>query len=104
MVNSGIILRKRGFEITDDEICFLFLDGFVSSTISGRSSGRNDNLASLVLELIRNNHSITQEQISEQANLTRGQVEYCIAKLKDSGQIIRVGSTKSGHWSVLENG
>ncbi|MCL2332107.1 MAG: winged helix-turn-helix domain-containing protein, partial [Actinomycetia bacterium] len=78
----------------------------VSSSIDGRNRGRNrgrnDAETSAMLNLIRSNPSITQQEVAEQAGLTRGQVERCFAKLKNSGMIIRVGSTKSGHWAVLE--
>jgi ATP-dependent DNA helicase RecG len=90
---------------TTEEKAKGFDDG-VSTTAGGRNGGRNggrkDASALLVLELVRSNPHITQQEIAENTGLTRRQVERCFSKLKDSGMIIRVGSTKSGHWLILE--
>jgi ATP-dependent DNA helicase RecG len=83
------------------------LDKGVSTTTGGRNGGRNggrkDASVLLVLELIRDNPQITQQEVAEKTGMTRRQVERCFTKLKVAGMVIRVGSSKSGHWSILED-
>ena len=52
------------------------------------------------LNLIKSKPSITQIEMSEALGLTRDGISYNIKKLKDSGIIERVGSTKNGIWKI----
>lgn len=47
-----------------------------------------------ILNLIKTKQSITQIEMSEALGLTRDGISYNIKKLKDSGVIERVGTTK----------
>lgn len=53
-----------------------------------------------ILNLIKTKPSITQIEMSEALGLTRDGISYNIKKLKDSGIIERVGSTKNGIWKI----
>jgi predicted HTH transcriptional regulator len=53
-----------------------------------------------VLKAIAGNPQITAREIALTLGITPRGVEKTIAKLKFSGKIRRVGSTKSGHWDV----
>ena len=53
-----------------------------------------------ILELIKENPSITQNQMAKALGLTRDGVSYNIKQLKDNNIIERVGSTKNGNWVI----
>jgi predicted HTH transcriptional regulator len=51
-----------------------------------------------VCELISSNSKITAADMSESLGLTRRQIEFILASLKDRDIIKRIGSKKSGRW------
>ena len=55
-----------------------------------------------ILDAIKSNPKITQNQLAEIVGLTRRGIEWNLAKLKEKGIIKRIGSPKSGHWEVVE--
>lgn len=52
--------------------------------------------------MIRKNPQITQNEIKEQLQLARSHVQKIMKSLSDKGIIERVGSKKTGYWSVKE--
>ena len=54
-----------------------------------------------IVELIKQNPSITIPEIAEELDLTIKGIEWNIAKLKNEKTIKRIGSTKGGHWELL---
>ncbi len=55
-----------------------------------------------IIELMRENASITTEQLGEALGITKRAVLKQIEKLKDQGRLQRVGPARGGHWEVLE--
>jgi predicted HTH transcriptional regulator len=55
-----------------------------------------------ILSAISQNPKITAKQLQVITGLTRRGVEYNLDKLKKSGRLIRVGSTKSGYWQIMD--
>ncbi len=55
-----------------------------------------------ILEAIKENPTITREELSQIADLSIRGVEWNLAKLKDEGKIKRIGSRKSGHWEIID--
>lgn len=55
-----------------------------------------------IINLIKENPSITQVEMSKALNLTRDGISYNIKILKEKGIIERVGSTKNGIWKILK--
>ena len=53
-----------------------------------------------ILELISNNNYITIPEISERIGLTERAIEKQLAKMKQSGILVREGSKKTGKWLV----
>ena len=68
---------------------------------SGVDSGGNTNLESKVLKVIRENESISIQQIADSTTISRRSVERIIKNLKDKGVISRQG-TKNGKWIILK--
>ena len=55
-----------------------------------------------IINLIKKNPSITQEEMAKAINLTRDGISYNMKVLKEKGIIERVGSTKNGIWKILK--
>ena len=55
-----------------------------------------------ILDSIKSNPKITQNELMEVTSLTRRGVEWNLAKLKEKGIIKRVGPAKGGYWEVVE--
>lgn len=55
-----------------------------------------------ILSEISRNPKITSFELAEIIGITKKGIEWQIDKLKQSGQIKRVGSTKSGYWQVID--
>lgn len=53
-----------------------------------------------ILELLENNNSLTQIQIAKILNLSENCIYKNLRKLKEKGEIFRVGANKNGYWSL----
>ena len=58
----------------------------------------------LVLAVIADNPNLSKEKIAEKIGMSRATVTRALSKLVEIGAIQRVGSDKSGHWEIVENG
>ena len=56
-----------------------------------------------ILNIIRENSLVTQEEMAKILNITRDGVSYNIKALKDKGILERKGSTKKGVWVIKNN-
>ena len=54
-----------------------------------------------IVHLIEGNRDITLEQIALECDVSSKTIKRDMAKLKEEGRVVRVGSLKSGHWKVL---
>ena len=55
-----------------------------------------------IINLIKENPTIIQEEISKKTGLTRRGVEWNLKKLKGKGILKRIGSKKGGYWKVVD--
>lgn len=55
-----------------------------------------------ILELIKRNPKISAAEMAKVLGMTRDGVRYHLNKLKESRKITFVGSSKSGHWEIIE--
>ena len=53
-----------------------------------------------ILALIKQNPSITYEDLTEKTGKSRRTISRIITELKTTGTIARVGSDKTGHWMI----
>ena len=98
------------FETTVDstKVTFMLKDGKVDlsgATESGMKSGMESgmkNTRHAVLDLIREDNSISISAISERLNITRSTIQKHIDNLKNDGLIRREGADKGGRWVVVE--
>lgn len=54
-----------------------------------------------ILSLLRNDPSITTTELAKQIGITVNGIEWQLRKLKDQGQIRRIGPANGGHWEVI---
>ena len=50
--------------------------------------------------MIQENPQITAEEMAEELEISINGIRYYIKKLKKAERLIRVGSTKKGHWKI----
>ncbi|MEK6926861.1 MAG: winged helix-turn-helix transcriptional regulator [Nanoarchaeota archaeon] len=55
-----------------------------------------------ILQLIKDNSRVTQEELSVKTGLTRRGIEWNINKLKEEGLIKRIGSDREGYWEIMK--
>jgi len=53
-----------------------------------------------IIGCMKENRDVTIEQLAQLCDVSSKTVNRDIAKLKDEGRVVRVGSLKSGHWEV----
>jgi predicted HTH transcriptional regulator len=54
-----------------------------------------------ILDVIRQNRSVTAVELSQHLGLTLRAVEKQLANLKQDGVLRRIGADKGGHWEVV---
>lgn len=54
-----------------------------------------------IIDLIKENPSITREELAKQLNLTMEGIDWNLRKLKKDGRLKRIGPKKGGHWEVM---
>lgn len=55
-----------------------------------------------IIELIREDSSITIPEISRKIGITERGVQYHIAKFQEEKLLLRKGSKKSGYWKLID--
>jgi len=68
-----------------------------------RTNNVTENRLELILKEIKNNPTISFDELSEQLHVVRMTIYRDIEKLKRKGLIIRVGPDKGGHWEVKKD-
>jgi ATP-dependent DNA helicase RecG len=56
-----------------------------------------------IILLIEEDNTITTYQLALKLGITEKGVEYHLGKLKSDNILKRVGSTKAGHWEIVNN-
>ena len=54
----------------------------------------------LVLEILKENSSITLEEVAAKIGKSVRTIKVIVKKLQDNGKLERVGGKKTGHWKV----
>ena len=71
--------------------------------VSGKTLGKTSGKTSVkIIEFIKNNSNITIPELAEKLSKTTRAIEISIFKLKEDGNLKRIGSAKGGHWEVNE--
>ena len=113
-IGSGVLRILKAY----DKSCFIFMDNFLRVSFKYRENPfdyeeqttqetTQENFAMLnatqinIIDLIKNNPSITQKEIAKELEMTRDGVKYNMNVLKEMGLISREGATKKGKWRIL---
>ena len=70
--------------------------------VGGREKNREKSREKII-NIIRNNPSVTQFELSIILQLSTKAIEKQIKNLKEDGIIRRVGPDNGGHWEVIDN-
>jgi predicted HTH transcriptional regulator len=62
----------------------------------------DDTVNDTVFSLIKQNNSITANEIGERLNMSLSTVRRKIKRLREHGNIERIGSDKTGSWRIIE--
>jgi len=90
LLGGNNVLKNRDMQIINNDAGTVYKQ-------SGTANGT-------VFDLIKSNNTITASEISEHLGMSLRTVKRKIKELKDSGFIKRVGSDKTGSWTVLKGG
>jgi ATP-dependent DNA helicase RecG len=84
------------------------LNDFFKIVLSTQKSTQKDTQETVektvekIIKLLKDNPQISQRELANITGLTQRGIEWNISKLKDSGQLERIGPDKGGHWKVLK--
>lgn len=67
-----------------------------------KESPKRRNLAEQIILIMKNNPNITQRMIAEELGINTNTIKYHIRKLRNSGRIVRIGTSQKGKWVVQE--
>ena len=56
-----------------------------------------------IIEIVKDNPEITQNELMEVLSLSRKQVQLEMKALKEAGMLYRSGSNRKGRWIVTKN-
>ena len=110
-LGSGIqrILKayeKNIFTFTDAyiKVTFLYLQDFVNKVINTSLSSKTEviEINDAIVQMIDENNRITVDEIAKRIGLNRRSILRRLQKLQDDGKILRVGSSRAGHWEKRE--
>ncbi len=88
---------------------FPFADNYLTAVrgeISSKGSTTQETTQKTTQEkiilLLKEKPSITRRELAQELPLSEGGIKYHLRKLKEQSRIRHVGSTKKGHWEVLQ--
>lgn len=61
-----------------------------------------DDVQSKILNLIKNNSSLTYDEISNQLNISSSTVKRKVKEMKELEIIVRVNGKRDGYWKILK--
>ena len=67
---------------------------------SGDNNGDNNGDEVQVLLLLEKEPNITAKRISEQTGFSTRKISRIVKKLREAGQIRRIGSARKGYWKI----
>ena len=71
-----------------------------TSVENDKNFGIKDKTSVQIMDLMKENPSITLQQIAEKIGLSKRAIEMQVKKLREQGKVNRIGATKNGLWEV----
>ena len=56
-----------------------------------------------IIGFIKQNIHITTKELADEIGISQRKIKENIAKLKEKGILQRLGSSKTGHWEIIQN-
>lgn len=69
----------------------------------GLNGGLKHDLADKIIDVIRENQSVTVDEMAERADVPKRSVERELQRLRERGVISRQGAKKNGYWEIIDN-
>lgn len=61
-----------------------------------------ESIQRMILEVIKNEPTITRNGMAKKLNISSTKIKHYLDKMRNSGLIVHKGSTKSGHWEIVD--
>ena len=90
-------ISEPEYTVHSNDIMMMFKANMIA--VAQKNDTVNDTV-NAILALIKQNPSITYEDLTEKTRKSRRTISRIITELKTTGTIIRVGSDKTGHWMI----
>ena len=71
-----------------------------TSVQNDKNFGTKEKTSVQIMDLMKENPSITLQQIAEKIGLSKRAIEMQVKKLREQGKVNRIGATKKGLWEV----
>ena len=88
-------ISEPEYTVHPNDIMMMFKANMIA--VAQKNDTVNDTV-NAILALIKQNPSITYEDLTEKTRKSRRTISRIITELKTTGTIARVGSDKTGHW------
>jgi ATP-dependent DNA helicase RecG len=102
---TGIKRVTDACNINGNACSFSFSDAFWVKMKSNVTDNVTDNVTNnrldIILEFIKNDNTITTEEIAKKMDVSKRTILRDIDKLKTQNKIERIGNTKTGHWKMI---
>ena len=90
-------ISEPEYTVNSNDIMMMFKANMIA--VAQKDDTVNDTV-NAILALIKQNPSITYEDLTEKTGKSRRTISRIITELKTTGTIARVGSDKTGHWMI----
>ena len=98
--NMYFKVKLKNYNYDNDNL-FIIEKGQEKGQERGQEKGQeNIDKCNVIICLIKNNHKITRNELSNLSGYSEKQVRNILEMLKKSGKLKRVGSTKTGYWKI----
>jgi ATP-dependent DNA helicase RecG len=97
MVNNYI-----EFDFTDDFFFTIFTSNSIDIKLMAAQEINNIPTKKLIIQNIQKKSNITIDELANIIGVSNSAIKKHLANFKKEGIIQRVGSTKAGHWEILD--
>lgn len=61
-----------------------------------------ESIQRMIIEVIKNEPTITRNGMAKKLNISSTKIKHYLDKMRNSGLIVHKGSTKAGHWEIVD--